>query len=158
VAASSMPSERIQIGSAFYLLASALAPRRPKTFLSHGDAFAVFDHAGDAPLASGEAYGLFHLGTRFLDRWELRLDGESHDNALVAAGFTRYGATDRAAQVLSGLFDTSGAVEDRRLPELFCGFPPAGQPPAAAVSRGVQTAGLGGRKCVVPAPGGPRTP
>jgi glycogen debranching enzyme len=71
-----MPSERIQIGSDFYLLASALAPRRPKAFLSHADGFAVFDHGGDVPLASGEAYGLFHRGTRFLDRWELRLDGE----------------------------------------------------------------------------------
>jgi glycogen debranching enzyme len=71
-----MPSERIQIGSDFYVLASALALRRPKTFLSHGNAFAVFDQAGDAPLATGEAYGLFHRGTRFLDRWELRLDGE----------------------------------------------------------------------------------
>src|SRR5262245_4025469 len=71
-----MPSERIQIGSDFYVLASALAPRRPKTFLSHGNAFAVFDHAGDVPLASGEAYGLFHRGTRYLDRWELRLVGE----------------------------------------------------------------------------------
>jgi len=71
-----VPSERIQIGSDFYLLASALALRRPKTFLSYGQAFAVFDHAGDLPLASGEAYGLFHQGTRYLDRWELRLDGE----------------------------------------------------------------------------------
>jgi glycogen debranching enzyme len=50
-----------------------------------------------------------------------------HDNALVAAGFARYGATARAAQVLSALFDASAAVEDRRLPELFCGFARAGQ-------------------------------
>ncbi len=71
-----MPSERIRVGEDYYLLASALAPRRPKAFLSHGDGFAVFDHAGDVPLASGEAYGVFHHGTRFLDRWELRLNGE----------------------------------------------------------------------------------
>ncbi len=45
-----------------------------------------------------------------------------HDNALLAAGFARYDATDRAAVVLGALFDASGAVEDRRLPELFCGF------------------------------------
>lgn len=44
-----------------------------------------------------------------------------HDNALVAAGFSRYGDTGRAAQVLSALFDASSAIEDRRLPELFCG-------------------------------------
>jgi glycogen debranching enzyme len=45
-----------------------------------------------------------------------------HDNALVAAGFARYDATDRAAQILTGLFDASGGIEDRRMPELFCGF------------------------------------
>jgi len=50
-----------------------------------------------------------------------------HDNALVAAGFSRYGDTVRAAQVLTALFDASGAIEDRRLPELFCGFPRAGE-------------------------------
>src|SRR5262245_32845893 len=71
-----MPSERIRIGEDYYLLASALAPRRPKVFLSHGPGFAIFDQAGDVPLASGEAFGLFHHGTRFLDRWELRIDGE----------------------------------------------------------------------------------
>jgi len=35
--------------------------------------------------------------------------------------------TVRAAQVLTALFDASGAIEDRRLPELFCGFPRAGE-------------------------------
>jgi glycogen debranching enzyme len=45
-----------------------------------------------------------------------------HDNALIAAGFARYGASDRAGQLLTGLFDAALAISDRRLPELFCGF------------------------------------
>ncbi len=46
-----------------------------------------------------------------------------HDNALIAAGLSRYGHKAAAVQVLSGLFDTSRYFELRRLPELFCGFP-----------------------------------
>jgi glycogen debranching enzyme len=45
-----------------------------------------------------------------------------HDNALVAAGFSRYGASAAALQVLSGMFEASCCVELARLPELFCGF------------------------------------
>jgi glycogen debranching enzyme len=46
-----------------------------------------------------------------------------HDNAIIAAGFARYGANTQAVQLLSALFDTSQSMEDQRLPELFCGFP-----------------------------------
>jgi glycogen debranching enzyme len=45
-----------------------------------------------------------------------------HDNALIAAGFARYGLKDAAMRVLTGLFEASLFVELRRLPELFCGF------------------------------------
>jgi glycogen debranching enzyme len=45
-----------------------------------------------------------------------------HDNALIAAGFTRYRLTELAAKVLGGLFDASVWFELNRLPELFCGF------------------------------------
>lgn len=45
-----------------------------------------------------------------------------HDNALIAAGLSRYGYKAAAAQVLSGLFDASLFLELKRLPELFCGF------------------------------------
>src|SRR5262249_13908211 len=33
-----------------------------------------------------------------------------------------YDAADRAGQLLTALFDASLAIDDRRLPELFCGF------------------------------------
>lgn len=45
-----------------------------------------------------------------------------HDNALIAAGLSRYGYKAAAAQVLSGLFDASLFLDLKRLPELFCGF------------------------------------
>jgi glycogen debranching enzyme len=45
-----------------------------------------------------------------------------HDNALIAAGFARYGLKDAAMRVFTGLFEASLFVELHRLPELFCGF------------------------------------
>jgi glycogen debranching enzyme len=46
-----------------------------------------------------------------------------HDNALIAAGFVRYGFRLEAAKVFESLFSASTYVDLRRLPELFCGFP-----------------------------------
>lgn len=46
-----------------------------------------------------------------------------HDNALIAAGFSRYGYRAEAARVLEGMFTAAEHLELRRLPELFCGFP-----------------------------------
>jgi glycogen debranching enzyme len=45
-----------------------------------------------------------------------------HDNALIAAGFARYGFRREAAKVFEALFSASTYVDLRRLPELFCGF------------------------------------
>jgi glycogen debranching enzyme len=46
-----------------------------------------------------------------------------HDNALIAAGFARYGLKESAAMVLAGLLDASLFFDLHRQPELFCGFP-----------------------------------
>ena len=46
-----------------------------------------------------------------------------HDNALIAAGFARYGLRQHAARIFEGLFEASTYMDLRRLPELFCGFP-----------------------------------
>jgi len=46
-----------------------------------------------------------------------------HDNALIAAGFDRYGLKESAAVVLAGLLDETLFFDLHRLPELFCGFP-----------------------------------
>jgi glycogen debranching enzyme len=45
-----------------------------------------------------------------------------HDNAILAAGFARYGFGRRAADIMDGLFAASVRLDERRLPELFCGF------------------------------------
>jgi glycogen debranching enzyme len=45
-----------------------------------------------------------------------------HDNALIAAGFARYGHKGAVGRVFTGLFDAASYMELRRLPELFCGF------------------------------------
>jgi hypothetical protein len=44
--------------------------------LSHEDLFGVFDLSGDIPSAGLEDLGLFFHGTRHLDRFELRLNGD----------------------------------------------------------------------------------
>ena len=45
-----------------------------------------------------------------------------HDNAILAAGFSRYGFAPRAGEIMTALFDASLGMDARRLPELFCGF------------------------------------
>jgi glycogen debranching enzyme len=45
-----------------------------------------------------------------------------HDNALIAAGFTRYGFKNHAGKILLSLMDVSSVLELHRLPELFCGL------------------------------------
>jgi glycogen debranching enzyme len=45
-----------------------------------------------------------------------------HDNALMAAGLSRYGCIEPAKRILGGMFDLSLAVDLHRLPELICGF------------------------------------
>ena len=45
-----------------------------------------------------------------------------HDTMLAAAGMARYGLNDQAATLVRGLLDAACALEDARLPELFCGI------------------------------------
>jgi glycogen debranching enzyme len=45
-----------------------------------------------------------------------------HDNALIAAGLSRFGYVDEALLVMDGLFQASISMDLHRLPELFCGF------------------------------------
>jgi glycogen debranching enzyme len=45
-----------------------------------------------------------------------------HDNALIAAGLSRYGFTGAAAKILDALYGLSQVVDLHRLPELICGF------------------------------------
>jgi glycogen debranching enzyme len=69
-------------------------------------------------------------GIRTLSASERRYDPMSyhngsvwpHDNAILAAGFARYGFGELAARVLHSLYDAANHLELRRLPELYCGF------------------------------------
>jgi len=45
-----------------------------------------------------------------------------HDNAIIADGMARYGYTDKAMTVFNALFEASLAMDQHRMPELFCGF------------------------------------
>ena len=45
-----------------------------------------------------------------------------HDNALIAAGFARYGFGDLGLRVFEAMLGASATVDLHRLPELFCGF------------------------------------
>jgi glycogen debranching enzyme len=45
-----------------------------------------------------------------------------HDNAIIAAGFGRYGYKKEAGRVLASILEASTFMELNRLPELFCGF------------------------------------
>jgi glycogen debranching enzyme len=45
-----------------------------------------------------------------------------HDNALIAAGFARYGVRASVETIFRGMFHAASYMEFRRLPELFCGF------------------------------------
>jgi glycogen debranching enzyme len=45
-----------------------------------------------------------------------------HDNAIIAAGFGRYGLRQQAGKILAGMLDAATLFDLHRLPELFCGF------------------------------------
>jgi len=69
-------------------------------------------------------------GIRTLDMAEVRYNPMSyhngsvwpHDNAIIAAGFARYGLEESVHRIVTGLFNASLFFDLQRLPELFCGF------------------------------------
>lgn len=46
-----------------------------------------------------------------------------HDNAVIAAGLVRYGLSEGVAPIFDGMMQAAAYMDQRRLPELFCGFP-----------------------------------
>jgi glycogen debranching enzyme len=69
-------------------------------------------------------------GVRTLSSSEVRYNPMSyhngsvwpHDNAMIAAGLARSGFRREAARIFAGLHDAAIHIDQRRLPELFCGF------------------------------------
>ena len=87
----------IRVNDQFYILStSSMADDRTRV-LKQGDTFAVFDRHGDMRPVGHGVQGLYHEGTRFLSRWELRLGNDRpmllsstvrDDNALLAVDLT----------------------------------------------------------------------
>ena len=71
------PRSVLKVGGDFYVLASSLASRRIVRVLADGRSFAVFDVSGDILQSPLEALGFFHRDTRYLSRFELRIDGRT---------------------------------------------------------------------------------
>ncbi len=46
-----------------------------------------------------------------------------HDNAVIASGLVRYGLSDGVVPIFNGMMQAAAYMDQRRLPELFCGFP-----------------------------------
>jgi glycogen debranching enzyme len=46
-----------------------------------------------------------------------------HDNAIIASGLVQYGLTEGIAPIFNGMMQAAAYMDQRRLPELFCGFP-----------------------------------
>ncbi|GJE60211.1 amylo-alpha-1,6-glucosidase [Methylobacterium trifolii] len=69
-------------------------------------------------------------GVRTIARGEARYNPMSyhngsiwpHDNALIAMGLARYDLKAEAARIFQGMFETALYQDQKRLPELFCGF------------------------------------
>ena len=45
-----------------------------------------------------------------------------HDNAILADGLSKYGAKHGAIDIFEGLMRATSYLDQRRIPELFCGF------------------------------------
>jgi glycogen debranching enzyme len=80
----------------FMPVTASLQERRPRT-MKHADTFAVFDRYGNIQRIGLGEQGLYHEGTRFLSRLDLRIHGRrplllsstvKEDNALLAVDLT----------------------------------------------------------------------
>jgi glycogen debranching enzyme len=89
----------------------AARAQRLSARLFHGDLFSGW---GIRTLASGQPrYNpmSYHNGSVW-----------PHDNSLIAAGLRRYARVEGVLDVLTALVEAALQFDDRRLPELFCGF------------------------------------
>ncbi len=92
-----MEDELLKHQDSFYILATSSRADDRTRVLKHGETFAVFDRFGDVqPVGLGEQ-GLYHDGTRFLSRLEVRIGGRrplllsstvKEDNDLLAVDLT----------------------------------------------------------------------
>ena len=66
-------SENVPVTDEFYILAGSAHADDRTLVLKHGETFGLFDHYGDIhPHGLGEQ-GVYHEGTRFLSKFNLRV-------------------------------------------------------------------------------------
>lgn len=96
--------------------------------LKHGDTFAVFDRRGDAVPYRTSSHGLYHKGTRFLSRLELRLGGQRplllgstvrDDNALLTIDLANPEIRNELGTTLLAV-DTIHVFRSRFVAEAVC--------------------------------------
>ena len=87
----------IQVHDQFYILATASRATQRTAVLKHDDTFALFDTVGDVGAFVAGEQGLYHEGTRYLSRFQLRVHGQrplllssrvKDDNELFGADLT----------------------------------------------------------------------
>lgn len=97
----------IRVEDQFYILATASAAEDRARVLKHGETFAVFDRYGDIrPLGLGEQ-GIYHEGTRFVSRFELRL---GKNRPLLLSSTVKSDNTLLAVDLTNPDFDIDGDV------------------------------------------------
>jgi glycogen debranching enzyme len=105
------PGDSISVGDHYYILASTFTADLPKLVLKHDEAFFVSDQRGDFPAVPDSEFGFYVGGTRFLDRFDLRIHGQrplvlnaavSDDNLQVAIDLTNADVHDGDTVVMSG--------------------------------------------------------
>ena len=105
------PGDSISVGDHYYILASAFTADLPKLVLKHDEAFFVSDRRGDFPAVPDSEFGFYVGGTRFLDRFDLRIHGQrplvlnaavSDDNLQVAIDLTNADVHDGETVLLAG--------------------------------------------------------
>jgi glycogen debranching enzyme len=106
-----VPGDLIAVGDQYYILASTFTADLPKLVLKHDEAFFVADRRGDFPDVPDSEFGFYVGGTRFLDRFDLRVHGQrplllnsavSGDNLQVAVDLTNADVHDGDAILLAG--------------------------------------------------------
>ena len=106
-----VPGDLISVGDQYYILASTFTADLPKLVLKHDEAFFVADRRGDFPDVPDSEFGFYVGGTRFLDRFDLRVHGQrplllnsavSGDNLQVAVDLTNADVHDGDTILLAG--------------------------------------------------------
>src|SRR4051812_14286622 len=104
-----MEDEVIKLPGSFYIPATSSRTGDRRRVLKHRETFAVFDRFGDVQPAGLGEQGIYHEGTRFLSRLEVRIGGRrplllsstvKDENDLLAVDLTNPDVTARDGTLL----------------------------------------------------------